>query len=222
MRTLKAVILDVDGTLVDSNGAHAESWADVFRAYGYAVTADQIRPLIGMGGDKLIPKAIGVDKESLLGKAINARRKQIFLEQYLPRLRPLPGVRQLLERMRERGLRLVVATSAEAEELDRLLRVAEVDDLIEARTDAKGVPHSKPEPDVVEAALERVGVRPGEAVMLGDTPYDLASAARAGVPMIGVKTGGYDEAGLRGAIAVYSTPLDLWEHYDASPLGSSS
>ncbi|HEY9855304.1 MAG TPA: HAD family hydrolase [Stenomitos sp.] len=222
MGMLKAVILDVDGTLVDSNGAHAESWADVFRAYGYAVTADQIRPLIGMGGDQLIPKAIGVEKESPLGKAINARRKQIFLEQYLPNLKPLPGARQLLERMRERGLRLVVATSAEAEELDRLLRVAGLEDLVEARTDAKGVPHSKPAPDVVEAALDRVGVKPDEAVMLGDTPYDLASATRAGVPMIGVKTGGYDEAGLPGAIAVYATPLDLWEHYDASPLASST
>lgn len=219
MTMLKAVILDVDGTLVDSNRAHAESWADVFRAYGFAVTADQIVPLIGMGGDQLMPAAIGVDQETPLGKAINARRKQIFMERYLPTVRPLPGARRLLERMRERSLRLVVATSAEAEELGCLLEVAGVADLLDATTDAKGVPHSKPAPDIVEKALERAGVAPGEAVMLGDTPYDLEAAGRAGVPMIGVRSGGYDAAGLKGVIALYCDPQDLWEHFDASPLG---
>lgn len=216
---LRAVILDVDGTLVDSNAAHAESWADAFRAFGFAVTSDQVRPLIGMGGDELMPRAIGVDRQSPLGKAINARRKELFLERYLPTLEPLPGVRPLLERMRQEGLKLVVATSAEAEELARLLEVAGVADLIEAASDAKAVAHSKPAPDVVEQALLEAGVRADEAVMLGDTPYDLAAAEGAGVPMIGVRTGGYDAAGLSGAIAVYGDPQDLLAGYDASPLG---
>lgn len=219
MTTLRAVILDVDGTLVDSNLAHAESWADVFRAYGYAVTADQVRPLIGMGGDKLIPRAIGVEKDSPLGKAINERRRQVFLETYLPSLKPLPGARRLLERMRAQGLRLVVATSAEADELGRLLQVAGVADLLDGTTDAKAVRHSKPEPDIVRQALDQAGVPPEAAVMLGDTPYDLEAAARAGVAMIGVRSGGYDEVALKGAIAVYSDPQDLLDHYDSSPLG---
>lgn len=216
--TLRVVILDVDGTLVDSNPAHAESWADVFRAYGYAVTADEVRPLIGMGSDELIPRAIGVDKESPLGRAINERRKQIFQEQYLPTLKPVPGSRPLLERMRRAGLRLVVATSAEAEELQSLLEVAQVADLIDQTTDAKAVAHSKPAPDLVEEALRQAQAAPEEAVLLGDTPYDLEAARRAGVPMIGVRSGGWDEKGLEGAIAVYDHPLDLLERYASSPL----
>lgn len=215
---LRAVILDVDGTLVDSNAAHADSWADVFRAFGYAVTADQVRPLIGMGSDKLIPQAVGVARESPLGEAMNARRKQVFQERYLPTLKPLPGARRLLERMRAAGLGLVVATSAEAEELRSLLEVAGVADLIQATTDAKAVSRSKPDPDLVEQALAHAGVSPDEALMLGDTPYDLQAAAKAGVRMIGVRSGGWDEDGLAGAIALYADPLDLWEHYDSSPL----
>lgn len=216
--SLRVVILDVDGTLVDSNAAHAESWADVFRAFGYAVTSDQVRPLIGMGGDELIPRAVGVSKESPLGKAMNERRKQIFHDQYLPRLKPVPGSRPLLERMRQAGLRLVVATSAEAEELVPLLEVAQVSDLIDETTDAQAVAHSKPAPDLVEAALKQAGVAPDQAVFLGDTPYDLAAARKAGVPMIGVRSGGWDESALKGALAVYADPLDLLEHYELSPL----
>lgn len=220
--SLRAVILDVDGTLVDSNTAHAESWADVFRAFGYAVGPEQIRPLIGMGGDELMPRAIGVDKESPVGQAMNDRRKQIFQEAYLPTLKPLPGARRLLERMRADGLRLVVATSAEAEELAPLLEVAQVADLIDHATDAKAVRHSKPAPDLVAAALEQAGVSAAEAVMLGDTPYDLEAARRAGVAMIAVRSGGWDEAGLEGAIAVYDHPADLLEHYEASPLARAA
>lgn len=219
MTALRAVILDVDGTLVDSNAAHAESWADVFRAFGYAVTADQIRPLIGMGSDELMPRAIGVERNSTLGQAMNARRKQIFLERYLPTLKPLPGARQLLERMRAQDLFLVVATSAEAEELHSLLAVAEVEDLVQAISDAKADVPSKPAPDLVLEALRRADVGPDEALMLGDTPYDLAAATRAGVRLIGVRSGGWDAAGLEGAIALYEHPLDLLERYDSSPLG---
>lgn len=217
MTALRAVILDVDGTLVDSNAAHAESWADVFRAFGYAVTADQIRPFIGMGSDELMPRAIGIERKSPLGQAMNARRKQIFHERYLPTLKPLPGARQLLERMRAQDLFLVVATSAEAEELRSLLAVADVEDLIQAISDAKADVPSKPAPDLVLEALRRAHVSPDEALMLGDTPYDLEAARRAGVRLIGVRSGGWDAVGLSGAIALYEHPQDLLERYDSSP-----
>jgi len=208
----------VDGTLLDSNDAHARAWEDVFLAEGLPARFGDVRPLIGMGGDKLLPQAVGIDAESERGKALGERRKRIFKERYLPTLRPFPGARALLERLRDAGLTLVVATSAQEDELGGLLDAAGVADLFAATTSSSDADSSKPDPDIVRAALERAGrVAPSSALMVGDTPYDVEAASRAGVRTVGVRSGGWDDAALRGAVAVFADVADIVARFDASP-----
>jgi HAD superfamily hydrolase (TIGR01509 family) len=216
---LQGVIFDIDGTLVDSNDAHAQSWVDTFAEADYEVPFEVVRPLIGMGADKLLPKTIGIRHDSKEGKKLLKRRSEIFRKSYLPRLRPFPGARSLVLRVRDDGLKAIVATSAKDEELQGLLRAAEVDDLMEERATASDAKRSKPDPDIVEAAIEESGVPSDNAVMIGDTPYDVEAATRAGVRAIAFRSGGWDDASLKGAAQIYDGPADLLAHYDASLLG---
>ena len=215
-------LLDVDGTIIDSNDAHARSWVDAFAEFGFQVDVAIVRPLIGMGGDKLMPTAIGVEHESEIGKRIANRRGAIFTEHYLPRLRPFPGARQLLERMRDDGYTLVVATSAQTEEMQRLVRAAGVIDLLDEATTASDADRSKPDPDIVRAALDRANADPEEAIMLGDTPYDVEAASRAGVEIVALLCGGWRPEELRGATAIYADPAELLREYDRSPFARSA
>jgi HAD superfamily hydrolase (TIGR01509 family) len=217
--SLKGVIFDVDGTLVDSNDAHAQSWVDTFAEAGYEVPFEVVRPLIGMGADKLLPKTIGIRHDSGQGKKLLERRSEIFRKKYLPRLRPLPGARALVLRVRDDGLKAIVATSAKDEELEGLLKAAEVEDLMEEKATASDAKRSKPDPDIVEAAIEESGVPSNKAVMIGDTPYDVEAALRAGVRVIAFRSGGWEDDSLKGAEQIYDGPADLLAHYDASLLG---
>jgi HAD superfamily hydrolase (TIGR01509 family) len=218
----RGAILDVDGTLVDSNDAHAHAWVDALREHGHAVAFEHVRRLIGMGGDKLLPAAVGVSADSPEGIAIGDLRGRIFRERELPRLRAFPGSHELLRALRGRGLRLAVASSAQEDELTPLLRIAGAEGLLEGRTSGDDVERSKPDPDAVAAALARLRCAPGEAVMVGDTPYDVEAARRAGVDAIAFRSGGWDDRDLSGAVAVYDGPLDLLHRLDASPLGAAS
>ena len=216
---LKGVIFDIDGTLVDSNDAHAQSWVDTFAEADYEVPFEVVRPLIGMGADKLLPKTIGIRHDSEEGKKLLKRRSEIFRERYLPRLRPFPGARALVLRVRDDGLKAIVATSAKDEELKALLKAAEVDDLMQERATSSNAKRSKPDPDIVEAAINESGVPASKAVMIGDTPYDVEAATRAGVRIIGFRSGGWDDASLKGAAQIYDGPAHLLADYDASLLG---
>jgi HAD superfamily hydrolase (TIGR01509 family) len=213
---LKGIIFDVDGTLVDSNDAHAESWVDTFAEAGYDVPFDIVRPLIGMGADKLLPKTIGVGNESEEGKRLTHRRSEIFREKYLPRLRPLPGSRDLVSRVRADGLKAIVATSAKDQELKGLLKAAEVEDLMEEKATASDAKRSKPDPDIVHAAIEESDIAANQLVMIGDTPYDIEAAGRAGVHIIGFRSGGWKDADLKGAVEIYDGPADLLAKYESS------
>ena len=217
---VRGVILDVDGTLVNSNDAHARAWIEALAEHSYDVPFETVRPLIGMGGDKLMPEVVGVDGESEEGQAIDARRGDIFRTQYLPHLQAFPRVRELLAHMSARGLKLVVASSSKKETLEPLLELAGATDLIESKTSTDDADASKPSPDIVGAALERLNLPKENVVMIGDTPYDVEAAGRAGVALIGLRCGGWDDAGLEGAIAIYDDPADLLAHYDASPLAA--
>ncbi|HEV7593618.1 MAG TPA: HAD family hydrolase [Gemmatimonadaceae bacterium] len=216
---LQGVIFDIDGTLVDSNDAHAQSWVDTFAEAGYEVPFEVVRPLIGMGADKLLPKTIGIRDDSEQGKKLIKRRSEIFRERYLPNLRPFPGARGLVLRVRDDGLKAIVATSAKDDELNGLLKAAEVDDLMEEKATASDAKRSKPDPDIVEAAIEESGLPSSNALMIGDTPYDVEAATRAGVRIIAFRSGGWDDASLKGAEQIYDGPADLLAHYDASLLG---
>lgn len=220
---LQAVLLDIDGTLVLSNDAHAQSWVDAFREFGYDVSFEQVRSLIGMGGDQLMPRVVpGLTDEEGDGSAIAQRRKEIFLKHYAPKLSPANGARQLIQHMLQTGLRLIVASSASNQEMEVLLKAAQVDDLLKETTTSSDAEASKPAPDIVEAALSKLNKPPNQVLMLGDTPYDIKSANMAGVGAIALRCGGFDDVTLAGAKAIYDDPADLLAHYADSPLGKNA
>jgi HAD superfamily hydrolase (TIGR01509 family) len=220
MKRYLAVIFDVDGTLVDSNDVHAETWVEVFAELGFRVPYEHVRRMIGMGGDKLIPAALQVRDDDPRVEQINARRSERFLARGLARVRALPGSRELARALARRGYRLGVASSAKREELEPLLEIAGVADLIEVETSSSDAERSKPDPDIVAAALRRLDVPAEHVVMIGDTPYDLEAAARAGIDLIAFRSGGWDDASLARAIAIHDGPEDLLRHLDDSPLAT--
>ena len=211
------MILDVDGTLVDSNDAHAHAWVAAFAEAGVTVDFDAVRRSIGMGGDKLMPAVSGIDESSARGARISERRGEIFSTTYLPALRAFPSTRELIERFLADGYVLAVASSAAKDELQPLLEAAGVADLIHRRTSSDDAEESKPAPDIVEAALEEAAVDPWEAIMLGDTPYDVEAATRAGVTIVAFECGGWKREDLKGAMAVYRDATELLAQYETSP-----
>lgn len=217
-RNISGVLLDVDGTLIDSNDAHAQSWCDALAEFGRDdVWFEDVRPLIGMGGDKLLPQLLGVDADSDQGKAFAKRRAAIFREHYMPTLKLTRGARELLQRLRHEGLRLTIATSAEESELEAMLRHVGLEDLIETKTSSEDVENSKPDPDVVRAALRKSGLTAEAVIMLGDTPYDIEAARRAGVDAVALLCGGWNADALSEAVAIYEDPADLVRQFTASP-----
>lgn len=214
---LRGVLFDIDGTLVDSNAAHASSWVDTLREAGYKVPFDVLWPMIGMGGDKLLPAAAGIEIDSDLGKALSDRRWEIFQRKYLANLRPTPGARDLVQRLKDDGFELIVASSASGEELGALMEAAQVEDLFEKTTSSSDAEESKPDPDIVQAAVRKSGMKPEDLIMLGDTPYDVEAAIGAHVKLVGVLCGGWTAIELSGATAIYTDPADVLRWYDASP-----
>lgn len=234
MAHIRGVILDVDGTLIESNDEQAYSWVEAMADYGYSVPYEKVRPLIGKGGDKVLPETIGVSSESDMGKQISKRRGEVFKQRYLPTLKPTPGAKELLEEMRCRGLKLAVASSAPPDELKASLQIVGASDLVEETSSSKDAKETKPDPNIVETTLKKMGYSADEVVMLGDTPYDIEAAGKIGIGTIAVRCGGWGDArhpqgvqpstqpplSLQGAIAIYNDPADLLAHYDSSPLGN--
>jgi HAD superfamily hydrolase (TIGR01509 family) len=215
---LAGVLLDIDGTLIDSNDANARAWMEALFAHGIEVNYLKLREGVGMGGDNFLPKIAHIESDSPQGKAISETRSRILKSQYLPTLHAFPQVKELLTRLHGDGLKLVVATSAKPDEADALLKLTGAADLIDAIATTEDAENSKPAPDIIQAALKKSGLAAGEVVMLGDTPYDVESAQKAHVGIVGVRCGGWTAPDLKGALAVYNDPADLLAHYDESPL----
>jgi HAD superfamily hydrolase (TIGR01509 family) len=210
----KTLLFDVDGTLIDSNGAHAESWARALREQGIEVDVSAIRRMIGMGGDKILPAVAHVSEDSDAGREISDRKKQIF-SALLPDLRATLGARPLLEYLRDRHVELIIATSADDREMTSLLKQAGVDDLIPSRATKDDAPASKPDPDIVHAALARAWARPEQTLLIGDTPYDIEAADRAGIGAIALRCGGYwPDSNLSGALKILNHPQALLVHWN--------
>ena len=216
--TLRAILLDIDGTLLDSNDAHARAWQEVLARHGYDVPYETLRPLIGKGGDKLLQEVAGIDDRSEIGNLLTEERQSLFTEKYLPSLAPTHGARDLLQSLKSRGFELVVATSAGNDDLLTLLRQAGVDDLVKSAATSNDAARSKPDPDIVQAALDKAGLQPHEAIMLGDTPHDMRAAQAAGVRAVILRCGGWwrDDA-FAGAAAIYDDPWDLLVQLADSP-----
>jgi HAD superfamily hydrolase (TIGR01509 family) len=214
---IRGIIFDVDGTLVDSNSAHASSWVDTLAEIGIDIPFEIVFPMIGMGGDKVLPFLSGIEEATPEGKKLAKRRWEIFSRDYLPHLEPTPGARDLVERLRDDGFELVIASSAGGSELGDLLEAAEVADLFDLKTSSSDAEDSKPDPDIVQAAVKKIGFKPDELVMIGDTPYDVEAAIGAHVRLIGVLTGGWTREELSGAVSVYEDPADILRWYEQSP-----
>jgi HAD superfamily hydrolase (TIGR01509 family) len=214
MGARRGVLLDVDGTLLDSNHAHARAWEEALLEEGFTPGFDRIRRLIGMGGDKVVPLLTGIPDEDPRAERLKERRGQIFRTRYLSRLRPFPVARTLLEELGRRGLVRVVATSASADDLAALLEQGGFSDQIDATVSSDDVDRSKPDPDIVATALEKAQLRPDEAVLVGDTPYDVAAARRAGVDAIAVRSGGWRDEELEGAIVIVDDVATLHARLD--------
>jgi HAD superfamily hydrolase (TIGR01509 family) len=202
--SFQGAIFDVDGTLVDSNAAHAQAFVEAISERGFDVPFDKVRRLIGKGSDKLIPELIG-----RYDPAIADRKKALFKARYLPGLRAFPKVEALLEMLRTRGLKLAVASSAGEDELAALLEVAHASGYFSEEANADDARRSKPDPDIVQAALRKLALAPSRCVMIGDTPYDADAARRAGVAFIGLRCGGWDDAHLQPALGVFEDAADL-------------
>lgn len=216
-----AVIFDVDGTLVDSNELHVESWDRAFRHFGKQFSAEKLHENIGKGGDQYLPAFLNEEELRTIGPKIDKYRADLFKKEYLPRVRPFPKVRELLLRVREQGKRIALGTSGKREELKHHQKVANIEDLVDAQTTADDADHSKPAPDIFVAVLEKLGnLSAREVVAVGDSPYDAEAAGKAGMATIGLLCGGFSEAKLRGAgaIAIFRDPADLLEKYETSPI----
>jgi HAD superfamily hydrolase (TIGR01509 family) len=218
-RPISAVLLDVDGTLVDSNDAHAKAWVEAFAESGITVPFDDIRRLIGMGGDKLMPAVSNLTDDSSLGKQIAERRGEIFLRKYLPDIQPFRDADRFVAALKDRGFTVVAASSAKKHELRPLLERAGARWLLDDETSSDDAEESKPAPDIIEAALQRAKASPSDTLMVGDTPYDIESALRAGVRTIAFRSGGWQDPDLAKAVAIYDGPWDLLARMDESPLG---
>jgi HAD superfamily hydrolase (TIGR01549 family) len=207
---VRTALLDIDGTLIASNDAHAHAWVDALTEAGFPATFERIRPLIGMGADQLLPAVdprLSSDREP--GKSIAKRRGEIFKQRYLDGLQPTRGARDLLVTLHDMHVACVVATSASEDEVDALLDKAGVADLIDTKSTSSDAPASKPAPDIIHAALQRAHSTASESVMVGDTKYDVAAAKRAGVAAIALRCGGSPDSELAGADAIYDDPAAL-------------
>ncbi len=217
------VLFDVDGTLLDSNDAHARAWVTALAEGGFDVPFERVRPLIGMGGDRMLPEiAEGISAGSDRGTWIAERRLEIFLRRELGSIRPMRGARRLLETVRARGGIVVVATGAKREELDRLLTIGDLKPLVDFSTTSDDARESKPAPDIINAALATASASEADAVMIGDTRYDVEAAHKARVVCVALRCGGSDAAALRDAEAVYAGPIELIEKIDRAPFAWAS
>lgn len=211
-------ILDVDGTLVDTNYHHALAWYRAFRQHGHVVPIWRIHRHIGMGGDQLVTALLSEEAEEREGDAIRAAEKALYLAM-IEEVEPLRGARALLEDLKDAGHTAVLASSAKADEVDHYLDVLDARGLADSWTTSADVENTKPEPDLIRAALDKAGG--GDAVMIGDSTWDCEAAKRAGVETIAVLTGGFSEAELReaGAAAVFESIDELRRRIGETPLG---
>jgi HAD superfamily hydrolase (TIGR01509 family) len=217
-----AAVFDMDGTLVDSVDLHASAWQEAFARFGHEVSFEQARSQIGKGGDQLIPVFLSHAQQRDYGEELEEWRGERFRSTYLSMVRPFSAVPELIQRVRDAGLMVAVASSAKKEELDIYLDIAGIAHLVDKSTSSEDADRSKPAPDIFEVALKKLGVAAEDAVAIGDTPYDALAAGKAGMRTIGMLCGGFTEASLRagGCVAVYPGPGALFACFNASPLGT--
>jgi len=214
-----AAILDIDGTLVDSNYQHTLAWYGALREHGHTVSMYRIHRHIGMGGDQMVAALLGDEVEERQGDEIRDAEKQRYMGQYIESVQPLDGARDLIARLKDAGREVVLASSAKPEEVEHYLDLLDARKLADAWTTSGDVEQTKPEPDLINAALQKLS--DGNAVMVGDSTWDCRAARNAGVETIAVLTGGFSAQELfdAGALSVFSSMPELLDRLDATVLG---
>lgn len=217
---VKAVLCDIDGTLVDSNWLHAEAWQCAFAEMGIVLDREEVRRQIGKGGDELIPVFVPWWKRDAVEEPLKAYREWIFREDFLPKVKALPKAREFAEELKRRGIRFALASSAKKADLQDYKRIMHVEDLLDEATSADDVDRAKPHPDVFSAALRRLELKAKECIALGDTPYDAEAAGKAGLRTIGVETGGWthDQLMDAGCVEVYTSVAELLDRIEESAI----
>jgi HAD superfamily hydrolase (TIGR01509 family) len=212
--TLRAVILDLDGTLIDSNDAHARAWVTAFQTQHLDIPFEKIRPLIGMGGDKLIPELSDVDPEGEEGKALTKAWAEAFTTM-IPELKATPGAAELVAGLQALGLKVMLGSSGEDEVVEAELKHLGLESLLNSRVSSEEVENSKPSPDIVAVALKKLGVQPAEALMVGDTHFDAEASQKAGVRVALLRSGGNtDLSAESGDVLIYADPQALLEAFN--------
>ena len=214
---IKAVVFDVDGTLVDSVDMHAEAWQRAFKEFDKEIEFSLVRSQIGKGGDQLMPVFLSKKELDEIGEKIEERRGEIFQGEYLSKVKAFPMVREVFERVKNDGKLIALASSAPEEELEFYKNLTKITDLLEAATSSDDAKASKPEPDIFEEALAKIDApNMSECIVIGDTPYDAIAAGKIGFRCVGVLCGGFPEQDLRdaGCIEIYRDPADLLANYD--------
>jgi HAD superfamily hydrolase (TIGR01549 family) len=222
---VKAVIFDVDGTLVDSVDLHARAWQDAFHEFGLDIELEDIREQIGKGGDQLLPVFLTREEVDRDGPDLERHRSDILKARYLSEIKAFPKVPQLFQRIRADGIKIVLGSSAKSEELQVYKKIAGIEDLIDGETSSDDAEKSKPHPDVFQAAIAKLeGISKSDIVVIGDSPYDAEAASKAGLRTIGFRSGGFEETKLSdaGCIAIYEGPADLLARYDGSALAEGA
>lgn len=213
-----AAIVDIDGTLVDSNYQHALAWYRAFRLHGITIPVWRCHRAIGMGGDQLVPYLAGEGFDREEGDTVRIEEHALF-QQLIHEIQPFAGARGLIEDLKAGGSKVVLASSAQAEDVARYLDLLDARELADGWTDSSSVERTKPAPDLVQAAIELVGG--GSAVMIGDSTWDVEAAKAAKIKTICVRTGGFgaDELREAGATAVFESIADLRERLSDTPFG---
>ena len=212
-----AFIFDIDGTLVDSNELHVDSWDRAFRRFGKEFPREKLRAQIGKGSDQYLPEFLTPDEIDRFGKELDDYRSDLFRKEFLPQVRPFPKVHELFQRIRDDDKRIVLASSGKKADTKYYIDLLSVDNLIEGYVSGDDADNSKPAPDIFAASLKKLGgISPADAVTVGDTKFDIEAAAKAGLKTIAFLCGGTSESALRvaGAVAIYRDPADFLVHYD--------
>ncbi|HEU0273558.1 MAG TPA: HAD family hydrolase [Candidatus Udaeobacter sp.] len=212
-----AFIFDIDGTLVDSNDLHVDSWDRAFRRFGKQFPREKLRAQIGKGSDQYLPEFLTPSEIKRFGKKLEDYKSDLFRKEYLPKVRPFPKVRELFQRIRDGSKHIVLASSGKKADTKYYVDLLKIDDLIDGYVSGDDADSSKPAPDIFAASLKKLGdISPADAVTVGDTRFDIDAARKAGLTTIAFLCGGTSGAVLReaGAIAIFSDPADFLAHYD--------
>ncbi len=214
---MRAFIFDIDGTLVDSNELHVDSWDRAFRRFGKQFSREKLRAQIGKGSDQYLPEFLTPDELDRFGKELDDYRSDLFRKEYLPKVRAFPKVQELFERIRDDDKHIVLASSGKKADTKYYIDLLRVDNLTDGYVSGDDTDNSKPAPDIFAASLKNLGdISPADAVTVGDTRFDIEAAGKAGLTTIAFLCGGTSESVLReaGAIAIYRDPADFLAHYD--------